>query len=255
MRKKMSILVVDDDRRMARTLVDILTIKGYRAEAAHSGVEALEKVKKGCFDCILSDIKMPQMNGVELYRVIKQMQPELPVVLMTAYAADNLARMGLAEGVIATITKPLDIDLLLSFFSALRKETSIVIVDDDPQFCKVLADILRRRGFKVAVENDYRGVVGTLGAEGQVVLLDMKLGDTNGTEVLKEIRQQFPHLPVIMVTGYGEEMAKQIKAALKINAYACLYKPFGIDELLKLLIEVHNQELGRILGRPANKKG
>ncbi len=74
-------------------------------------------------------------------------------------------------------------------------------------------------------------------------------------EVLKEIRQQFPHLPVIMVTGYGEEMTKQIKAALKINAYACLYKPFEIDELLKLLIEVRHQELGRILGRPANKKG
>ncbi len=53
MRKKMSILVVDDDRRMARTIADILTIKGYRAEAAHAGVEALEKVKKGCFDSIL----------------------------------------------------------------------------------------------------------------------------------------------------------------------------------------------------------
>ena len=67
MSELLRILVVDDDRRMAKTLVDIFRVKGYEAEAAHSGSEALEKVmggpfgcaQNGSFDCVLSDIRMP----------------------------------------------------------------------------------------------------------------------------------------------------------------------------------------------------
>ena len=122
MKDQLRILIVDDDRRMARTLTDILKVKGYEAEMAHSGPEALEKVEKGHFDCILSDIKMPEVNGVELYRAIKEIDADLPVVLMTAYSHDKLVNEGLKEGAIAVMTKPLDINALLSFFSALRKE-------------------------------------------------------------------------------------------------------------------------------------
>ena len=104
MSEKLRILIVDDDRKMAKTLVDILKVKGYEAEAAHSGPDALDRLNKGRFDCLLTDIKMPQMNGVELYRAIKAMQPDLPVVLMTAYSTDNLVQEGLEEGAIATLT-------------------------------------------------------------------------------------------------------------------------------------------------------
>ena len=251
MSEKLPILIVDDDRRMAKTLLDILKVQGYEAEAAYSGSEALDKVKKGRFDCVLTDIKMPQMNGVELYRAIKNIQPELPVVFMTAYS--ELVKEGLQEGAIATLNKPLDINLLLSFFSSLRKERSIVIVDDDPQFCKTLGDILQARDFAVAQFADPHGVVETLEPDAQVVLLDMKLDGINGLEVLKEIREHYPHLPVIIVTGYREEMAPAIEAALKISAYTCLYKPFQIEALLQLLTEIQHQELGRVLGQPVRK--
>jgi two-component system response regulator HydG len=147
---RLRILIVDDERRMAKTLVDILKVKGYKAEAAHSAPEALDMVQKGHFDCVLTDIRMPEMNGVELYQAAKESQPDLPVVLMTAYSSDTLVKVGQEKGAIAVLTKPLDINLLLSFFSSLRKQPSIVIVDDDPQFCKTLGDILRERYFKVA---------------------------------------------------------------------------------------------------------
>ena len=250
MKEKLRILVVDDDRRMVKTLLDIFKVKGYDAEAAHSGPEALDKLNEGRFDCVLTDIKMPQMNGVELYRTIKAKQPDLPVMLMTAYSTDKLVKEGLEEGAIATLTKPLDINLLLSFFSTLRKERSIVIVDDDPQFCKTMGDILRARGFVVTQVTDPHDVVERLGADRQVVLLDMKLDNISGLEVLKEIRGQYPDLPVILVTGFREEMAQAIDAALKIGAYACLYKPLQVEKLLELLTRVHHQELGQILGQP-----
>lgn len=252
MSEKLHILIVDDDRKMAKTLVDIFMVEGYEAQAAYSGSEALNKVKRSHFDCVLSDIKMPEVDGVELYKAIKVLRPDLPVVLMTAYS--ELVQEGLEEGAIATLTKPLDINLLLSFLSSLRKERSVVIVDDDPQFCKTLGEILRAREFAVTPVTDPSGLVETLRPDAQVVLLDMKLNRISGLEVLKEIREHYPHLPVILVTGYREEMAPVIEDALKIGAHACLYKPFDIEALLELLTEIRHQELGRVLGQPVRKR-
>ena len=250
---KLHILVVDDDRRMAKTLVNIFQVKGYEVEAVYSGSEALEKVAEGRFDCVLTDIKMPEMSGVELYRAIKARQPDLPVVLMTAYSTDRLVNEGLEEGAVAVLTKPLDINTLLSFFSSLGQERSIVIVDDDPQFAKTLGDILRARSFAVTQVTDPHDVVQRVRPNGQTVLLDMKLDDIGGLEVLKEIRARYPRLPVVMVTGYRAEMGPAIEAALKIGAYTCLYKPFQIEGLLQVVTEIRRQELRWALGQRVRK--
>jgi len=250
MSNKLRILIVDDDRRLARTLVDILRCKGYEAQAAHSGVEALDNIKKDYFDCVLTDIKMPQMNGVELHEAIKELQPGLPVVLMTAYSSDKLVKKGMEAGAVATLTKPLNINLLLCFFSSLHKERPIVIVDDNPEFANTLGDVLRTRGFEVRQVTDPRDMAEVLGSDGQMVVLDMKLDSINGLHVLEEVRKRYPRLPVILVTGYREETAQTIKAAVKINAYTCLYKPVEIDGLLQVLAEVRQRELSRILGQP-----
>lgn len=254
MNEKLHILIVDDDQRMAKTLKDIFTVKGYEADVAHSGAEAMEKVTEDHFDCVISDIKMPEMNGVELYKAIKEVQPDIPVVLMTAYSTDELVDEGLAEGVIATLNKPLDIEAIFSFFSTLRKERSILIVDDDPQFCKTLGDILRMRGFSVIQITDPRHVVDKIGDDRQVLLLDMRLNGLNGLDILKEIRDRYPDLPVILVTGYRKEMGSMIEKALKISAYTCLYKPLQIEELIGVLREIHHRGLGRILGRSFSKR-
>jgi len=125
--EKLRILVVDDDRRLARTLVDILTVKGHQAQAAYSGPEALDRVKQEQFDCVLSDVRMPEMNGVELHRAIREQQPQTPVLLMTAYSSDRLVRQGLEEGAVACLTKPLNIDSLLRLISSLRPEGSAAV--------------------------------------------------------------------------------------------------------------------------------
>ncbi len=254
MRKPLRILIVDDDRRMARTLMDILNVKGYQADAVFSGEEALQKVKAISYDCVLSDIKMPKIDGVELFREIKAEQPDLPVVLMTAYAGDKLVKEGLKEGAIASLTKPIDIDIMLSFFSSLRKERVIVIVDDDPAFCKTLGDILKTRNFTVIEIGDPWDLEEAIEDDGRmIVLLDMKLNGIDGIDVMQDIRKRRPNLPVILVTGYREKMAQSIKKALKISAYTCLYKPLQIEELIRTITEIHHTELGKILERGSGK--
>ena len=73
------------------------------------------------------------------------------------------------------------------------------------------------------------------------------MNKVSGLDVLQEIRAKRPHLPVILVTGYGAEVASAIEAALRVGAYTCLYKPFEIEQLLELLTQIHHQELGRVL--------
>ncbi|MFC1782134.1 response regulator [Planctomycetota bacterium] len=261
MSETLRVLIVDDDRQMAKTLTDIFRVKGYRAEAAHSGSEALEKVKaaeteaEGRFGCVLTDIKMPEMSGVELHRAVKAIDPDLPVVFMTAYAADETVKEGLAEGGVALLAKPLDINLMLNFFLTLSKESVIVIIDDDANFCKILHDILKARGFHVIEIADPANVMQTLVPDGQVVLLDMKLRELSGLDVLREIRRRHPRQPVILVTGYRQEMAEAIQVCLDIGAYTCLYKPFEIEELLTVLAEIRHGELASALSRRVKKPG
>jgi CheY-like chemotaxis protein len=117
MSESLSILVVDDSPSMATTLVDILNIKGFEVYAAQSGAEALEILREHAVDILLTDVKMPDMNGVELYREARKIYPNLTTFLMTAYAADGIIQQGMAEGIRTVLNKPLNIDFLLTLFS------------------------------------------------------------------------------------------------------------------------------------------
>jgi two-component system, NtrC family, response regulator HydG len=246
---KLNILIVDDDQRMTRTLSDILSVAGYNAEEAHSGEEALEKIDAQSIDCVLTDVRMPGMNGVEFHRQLRQVRPGLPVILMTAFAADDIICQGLEEGAVGVLEKPLDINLVLTLFASLSRNRAIVVVDDDPGFCKTIGDILQKRGFNVVLITDPHTSVETMASDSQVILLDMKLKGVDALQVLRELRARYPSLPVVMVTGYRQEMEAAIKSALEINAYACLYKPLEIPALLEMLSKIQLARLRDVIRR------
>ena len=252
MGEKLKILVVDDDRRMVKTICDILRVKGYDATAAYSGEEAVAQVKAADPGCVLMDIKMPGMSGVETLRLIKAAAPELPVVLMSAYATDEQAREAKRLGAFGVLTKPIDFQQVLTFLSLLRREESILVVDDDPAFSRTLKDILQARDYRVVTEADPGRVLGHMERDDQlVVVLDLKLGTASGLEVLKTIRGRYPDKPVVLVTGYRDEMAASIESSLGIGAYTCLYKPLAMDELLGIFAEIRRRQFHEILGEPA----
>ena len=124
MSETLTILVVDDDPSMAGSLADILDVKGYKVHAAYSGAEALQKLQDHPVDVMLTDVRMPDMNGVELYRATRKTHPNLRTFLMTAYAADEIIQKGMAEGIKTVFNKPVDIGLLLSVFSACKRIVS-----------------------------------------------------------------------------------------------------------------------------------
>ena len=89
MGKTVKVLVVDDDRRMVKTICDILKAKGFAAAPAFTGEEAVEMIRTEKPDCVLMDVKMPGIDGVEALRMMKEILPDLPVVLMSAYTTGD----------------------------------------------------------------------------------------------------------------------------------------------------------------------
>ncbi|MEE9591247.1 MAG: response regulator [Thermodesulfobacteriota bacterium] len=115
MEKKCSILIVDDDSGMTDTLTDVFDEMGYTVAVAEDGFAAIDKIKRELYDVALMDIKMPRMNGVETFKEIKKINPSMKVIMMTAYAMEELIKEALREGALDVIHKPLDIDKVVSF--------------------------------------------------------------------------------------------------------------------------------------------
>ncbi|MBC5816620.1 MAG: response regulator, partial [Candidatus Eremiobacteraeota bacterium] len=70
------------------------------------------------------------------------------------------------------------------------------------------------------------------------VLLDLKLGHESGVDVLREIRAKYPSMPVVVLTGFRDEMTGPLEMASRIGAHTCLYKPLEIDGMLKVLDDI-----------------
>ncbi|MDT8440989.1 MAG: sigma-54 dependent transcriptional regulator [Desulfuromonadales bacterium] len=106
------LLIVDDEEGMRRLLVKVLTRAGYETVVAGSGAEALRQVAADRFDLVVTDIKMPEMDGLQLLRELKDYEPSLPVIVMTAYGTVENAVEALRAGAYDYIAKPFETDEL-----------------------------------------------------------------------------------------------------------------------------------------------
>jgi two-component system, NtrC family, response regulator HydG len=110
--RKINILVVDDDSAHLMTLKTIIKSWGYTPEGVDDGAKAVQKVKEGPYDLILMDIRMAVMSGIEALKYIKQYNPSIPILIMTAYSSVESAVETMKSGAYDYLTKPLDFDEL-----------------------------------------------------------------------------------------------------------------------------------------------
>lgn len=107
------ILVVDDEQSIRNTLQEILEYEKYKVDQASDGLEALEYLKKQNYKLILCDIKMPQMDGIELLERIQILTPETPVIMISGHGNIDTAVEAIKKGAFDFIEKPLDLNRLL----------------------------------------------------------------------------------------------------------------------------------------------
>ncbi len=235
---KIRVLVVDDDEDVVTSLRDILVAVGYEVDTAYSGAEALERVRERRPDCVLMDIKMPGMNGVEAYREIKRVSPESFVIFMTAYSTSSLVDEARREGAIEVFAKPFDLQPVLRLIEETAAKTPVLVVDDDSSFCRTLGEALSAYAFDVHVAHGVdQAIMLFMKEPRRVVILDMKLNGRTGLDALLVIKELNPRAIVILMTAFME-LREDVERGLEMDAVAFLMKPFEVDDLIRTIRKV-----------------
>lgn len=136
--KKESILIIDDDESTRKSLTLIFSKKGYEVETVETGREALEKVKEKFFNLVLVDIKLPDMEGIDLIVPLKEIHPDMAVIMVTAFASMETVMRALNLGASAYITKPLNMEEVFVTVRENLEKQGLVI--ENKRLFKALSD-------------------------------------------------------------------------------------------------------------------
>ena len=242
------ILIVDDEPDTCDNLSDIFTDLGYAVDIAHEGFTALDLVSKKHYDVALLDLKMPGMDGLELYRRLRQISAGTVAIVVTAYASSSTANEVLKAGAWRILSKPVDFGSLRSIVEQAVEQPLVLLVDDDHELCDSLWDLFRERAYRVSVAHDVPSAQRLLQtAKYQVVLIDMKLPHGSGADVLHSVQQSNPQAGTVLITGYLSDSEQLVSQSLGEGANAVCYKPFNMDQLLDTVREL----TGRSDSRPS----
>lgn len=226
------ILVVDDRINTLKVLVAILADEGYQVFQANSGEEALKLYKQhDGLDAVLADLKMPGMNGLELYRRLSQMGDPPPFVIMTAHATVPSAVQALKEGVADYLFKPLNYEeLAIVLDKAIRQR----------QMSRELVTLRRQ----VQEENSFQGIIGTSPQMVEIFDLVRTVGPTDASVLIHG------------ETGTGKELlarALHAESPRQDRPLVCINCAALTESLLEA--ELFGHVKGAFTGAVSDKKG
>jgi DNA-binding response OmpR family regulator len=108
------LLLVDDEVGYLDVLAKRLTHRGFKVTTASSGAEAIRALRNWEFDLAVVDLKMEDMDGIEVLKVLKKMDPSLHVIILTGHGSERAARDGIAHGAFDYLIKPIGLDPLIA---------------------------------------------------------------------------------------------------------------------------------------------
>lgn len=238
------VLVVDDEEDILRLMEMYLVSAGYAVEKTLSPVHALQCVKKGMADIVVTDMQLPQMSGIELLKQIKTASPALPVILVSGQATEMSKGRAKELGAFDFLDKPVRKEELLECVKKALDETKkkaaalrLLVTDDHADIRRFFSDVLKGDAYELQfAEDGKQAVEQVLRDTFDMVFMDIHMPNKNGIEAAKEIKEKKPGTFVVMMTGEAEE--EEIKTALSLGAGydAILRKPFQVATL-RLMIQ------------------
>ena len=226
-----TILIVDDEKNYLTILSALLEDEGFEVLTAPGGSEALEVHKSSDLDLILTDMKMPKMDGIELLENIKENDPDLPVIMMTAHGTVDKAVEAIQKGAFTYVLKPFDNERLIIY---VKKATSMYQV------------VKENRRLRDAVESQYRF--------GNIIGKSKKMRD-----VFDTIQKVAPSGATVLIEGESGTGKELVARSIHFNSPR-REKPFvavNCSALAENLLEseLFGHEKGAFTGAVATKKG
>jgi DNA-binding NtrC family response regulator len=187
------------------------------------------------------DIKMPGVNGVEAFRAMRAIRPDLRVVLMSAYTAPDLIAEAEREGVARVLSKPVNPAALLQMLEQGGKSLHpVLIIDTDATYLRTLSDLLLREGYPTVLADGLEHATRLLSEQRPaVVLLHLHLGSVSAREAVTTVHRARPEAALIVYSGrpeLGREVAETVPEGW-VHAY--LEKPFEPSKVTRMLSELH----------------
>ncbi|HEX8536346.1 MAG TPA: response regulator [Cystobacter sp.] len=191
-----SYLLLDDNLAFAENLAEILRDGGDEALVVTEGPRALSLAGARRFDALLTDMKMPGMNGAQAVRHIRQVDPGLAVVVITAYPGEEELEAVRREGLLAVLPKPVPLAPLVSLLTHARRDGLVALIEGESARDETLAEQLRSRGFSCVTARSVEDAERLAGARLFAALVPPRRLGERECEALHWLRARFPTLPV-----------------------------------------------------------
>lgn len=235
------ILVVDDDQKLLNLLDDTLSSIGYSTTTALGAKAALKTLAGEEFELVISDISMPEIDGLELLSKIRNLYPRMPVIFITGVAKPDIIGRANPEGFLA---KPFRISNLEELIEKTltgkedkldAKHRRILVIDDDRNFREMLIEALKVCDYTAIAASTPKEALETLEKVNfDAVVTDIKMPVMDGVSLARTIKDKYPVLPVILITAYYSFENYSFDDQTKV-ADGMLQKPFGLELILDLL--------------------
>lgn len=244
---KKNILIVDDEASIRNLLRLTLEEEGYIVHMASNGKEGVEKLKQGLFDVLLTDIKMPIMDGMELLKIAKSHNPDIVAILITGYPTIETIKEAHKFLAFDYIIKPFDPGTVVNCISAaltrhqivheLRKQTRkprILMVDDEPLITDLMKMSFQEEGYYIEIGNSGKAAVEKFTHDVfDVVITDIKMPDMDGITLLDNFKSVKPETIIIVITGYPT--VDSAIEAMRLGAYDYVTKPLDPQVVINVI--------------------
>ncbi len=229
------IAVIDDDESVREALPALLESYGFGVAAFASAESFLESGRLFDARCVILDVTMPGLSGLELWKELLRRGFNVPVVFITAHSDDELCEALRREGAVDCLGKPFSDEALLHALDAALAARDaggfVYVVDDDVSVRESLESLLRLAGWQAAVFPSAREFLAHPKVDGACCLvLDVELSGLNGLELQRRLAEEGAAVPVVFITGHGD-IPMSVRA-MKAGATEFLTKPFSDQALL-----------------------
>jgi FixJ family two-component response regulator len=243
------ISVVDDDESIRRTTTLLIESSGFRAAAFESSESFLSSDRLHDTSCLIVDVHMPGMNGLQLQNHLAAMGCGIPIIFITAYENQDSRQRAMQAGTVAFLRKPFSEEQVLQTMrSALRQEVGvtknlIAIVDDNESVRRTTSLLIESFGFQAAVFESAESFLksGQL-QDASCLIVDVQMPGMNGLQLQKRLAAMGCDVPIIFITAYEDKESRQ--RALQAGAVAFLGKPFSDEDLLQTIRSALRQDKG-----------